>query len=62
VTSDGYSKTVEFVEPDLIHGARFAIAQDNGFADKLSKSFAKLGNNGRRSRLCSWHEISPTCA
>jgi hypothetical protein len=46
VTSDGYSQTVEFVEPDLIHSARFAIAQDNGFADKLSMSFTKLGNNG----------------
>ena len=46
MTSDGYSQTVEFVEPDLIHSARFAIAQDNGFADKLGMSLTKLGNNG----------------
>jgi hypothetical protein len=46
VTSDGYSQTVEFVEPDVIHSARFAIAEDNASADKLGMSFTKLGNNG----------------
>jgi hypothetical protein len=45
VTSDGYSQTVEFVEPDVVHSACFAIAQDNGSADKLGVSLIKLGDN-----------------
>ena len=45
MTSDGYSQTVEFVEPDVIHSARYAIAQDNGSADKLGVSLIKLGDN-----------------
>jgi hypothetical protein len=60
VASDGYSQTVEFVEPDAVYRARFAIAQDNGSADKLGLSLIKLNNDGRRSRLCSWHELSPS--
>ena len=38
MTSDGYSQTVELVERDVVHGARFAIAQDDGSADKLGMS------------------------
>jgi hypothetical protein len=46
VASNGYSQTVEFVEPDVVHRSRFAIAQDNGSADKLGLSLIKLVNNG----------------
>jgi hypothetical protein len=46
VTSDGYSQTVLFVGPDVVHSARYAIAQNNGSADKLGLSLIKLGNNG----------------
>ena len=44
MTSDGYSQTVELVERDVVHGARFAIAQDDGSADKLGMSLIKRGN------------------
>jgi hypothetical protein len=46
VTADGYSQTVEFVETDVVHSARFAIAQDNGSANELGLSLIKLANNG----------------
>ena len=45
MASNGYSQTMKFVEPDVVHRTRFAIAQDNGFGDKLALSLIKLRNN-----------------
>jgi hypothetical protein len=58
MTPDRNTQAVEFIEPEVVDGARLSIGQDDAFAHKLRLGLVEFGENPEGAALSNRHDVA----